>query len=227
MAEESSAGVKRRRRTEIGVNAWDGCEPKPSVADFYPASRRMRDRGLGIAILVTACLGAAGLPAWPGRRTRRPWRTTWVPVWPESSTTAGPATCPAEEGADSADERPHNPFGKRLKAVRSELKKAGKPSGIPARIEAIADEDSDGDGVPNLLELVTGHFPGEADDQPAAAELAKGRAAIAALEAGASGYRLESVRASRASGASRRPIPGLGRKTRSMPSSPPSTNHAA
>ncbi len=77
-------------------------------------------------------------------------------------------TChlPAEEGADALDARPHNPFGKRLKAVRSELKKAGKPSGIPARVEAVADEDSDGDGISNLLELVTGHFPGEADDRP-------------------------------------------------------------
>ncbi len=96
--------------------------------------------------------------------------------------------CRPSRGPTPLDERPHNPFGKRLKAVRSELKKAGKPSGIPARIEAVADEDSDGDGIPNLLELVTGHFPGEADDRPAAAELAKGRAAIAALKQAASGY---------------------------------------
>ena len=57
-----------------------------------------------------------------------------------------------------------------------------------ARIEAVADEDSDGDGVANLLELVTGHFPGEADDRPAAAELANGRAVIAELRRNASGY---------------------------------------
>ena len=79
-------------------------------------------------------------------------------------------TChvPAEEGAEAVDAPPHNPFGKRLKSVRAELRKAGKPSGIPARVEAVAEEDSDGDGVSNLLELVTGHFPGEADDRPAA-----------------------------------------------------------
>ncbi len=93
-----------------------------------------------------------------------------------------------EEGADPAEDRPHNAFGKRLKAVRPELKKGGKPSGIPARVEAIAGEDSDGDGVPNLLELVTGHFPGEADDTPGEAELARGREAIAALERARSGY---------------------------------------
>ena len=72
--------------------------------------------------------------------------------------------------------------------MRAQLKKAGKPSGIPARVEAIADEDSDGDGVANLLELVTGHFPGEADDRPDASELARGRAAIAALERSRGGY---------------------------------------
>jgi hypothetical protein len=99
-------------------------------------------------------------------------------------------TChvPVEAGADPEDDRPHNPFGKRLKAVRVELKKSGKPSAIPARIEAIADEDSDGDGVANLLELVTGHFPGEADDRPATGELEKGHLVIASLRQAASGY---------------------------------------
>ncbi len=93
-----------------------------------------------------------------------------------------------EAGADPSEDRPHNAFGRRLKAVRSQLRKAGKPSGIPARIEAVANEDSDGDGVPNLLELVTGHFPGEAADRPGASELTRGRAAIAALERARSGY---------------------------------------
>ena len=67
-------------------------------------------------------------------------------------------------------------------------KRSGKPSGILARIQAIADEDSDGDGIPNLLELVTGHFPGEPEDQPATAELSTGRTAISALKQAASGY---------------------------------------
>src|SRR4051812_871182 len=49
-------------------------------------------------------------------------------------------------------EKPHNPFGARLKMVRDELRKAGKKTDIPSRLEAIAQEDSDGDGVSNLLE---------------------------------------------------------------------------
>ena len=38
------------------------------------------------------------------------------------------------------DERPHNPFGARLKAVRAELRKAGKDADITSRLLAIADE---------------------------------------------------------------------------------------
>src|SRR5437870_1628512 len=43
-------------------------------------------------------------------------------------------------------DRPHNAFGKRLKAVRAELRKAGKNADISDRLLAIAEEDSDGDG---------------------------------------------------------------------------------
>src|SRR3979490_2796872 len=54
------------------------------------------------------------------------------------------------------DSKEHNPFGARLKAVRKQLHKAGKKTDIPARLEAIANEDSDGDGVPNMIELLAG-----------------------------------------------------------------------
>src|SRR5262245_60276393 len=51
-----------------------------------------------------------------------------------------------EEGSD----KPHNPFGARLKAVKAELRKAGKATGIEDRLDAVLDEDSDADGVSNL-----------------------------------------------------------------------------
>ncbi len=108
----------------------------------------------------------------------------------------------------TSDDRPHNAFGKRLKAVRAELKKAGKPSDIPARVQAMAGEDSDGDGVPNLLELVTGHFPGEAGDRPAAPELARGRAIVAALERSSRRLSVEPVRAGVATVGTGRPATG-------------------
>src|SRR5262249_4150976 len=68
---------------------------------------------------------------------------------------------PGEAKEALPSEKPHNPFGARLKAVKKELAKAGKKTDIPTRLEAIADEDSDGDGAGNLLELLTGHFPGD------------------------------------------------------------------
>src|SRR5260370_757651 len=79
--------------------------------------------------------------------------------------------------------KPHNLFGARLQAVRKELHKAGKDLSIAARLMAIADEDSDGDGVPNLLELLAGRNPGEAQDRPTALELARGKRLLAAWRA--------------------------------------------
>jgi hypothetical protein len=85
-------------------------------------------------------------------------------------------TChlPDRPGADPS-EKPHNPFGARLKAVGSQLRKAGKQADIPSRLLVIADEDSDGDGVSNLLELLSGHAPGDAADKPTPAEVTGAR----------------------------------------------------
>jgi hypothetical protein len=70
------------------------------------------------------------------------------------------------------DDHEHNPFGARLVAVRAELRKSGKPTDLRARLEAIVEEDSDGDGIANLVELLTGHNPGDPADKPTPAELA-------------------------------------------------------
>ncbi len=75
-----------------------------------------------------------------------------------------------QPGADE-DAKPHNVFGARLAALRKQFQKAGKRTDILSRLEAIADEDSDGDGVSNYLELFSGHAPGDSKDKPAAAEL--------------------------------------------------------
>ncbi len=80
-----------------------------------------------------------------------------------------------ENDALAIGAKPHNAFGKRLKTIAKELKAADKKSDIASRILAIADEDSDGDGVPNLIELLTGHYPGEKDDKPSDAEITEAR----------------------------------------------------
>ncbi len=170
----------------------------------------MNNRRLGTAILAIVCLGLTGQPS----QARPPHKKALVDYLG-----TGPAgklndcrTChlAALEGADDLESRPHNAFGKRLKAVRSALMKAGKSAGIPARVEAVADEDSDGDGYSNLLELVTGHFPGEANDHPATKELAQGREAITALLRHPERVRLEPFRARHSSRKSRHPFSCLG-----------------
>src|SRR5690348_3648849 len=85
-------------------------------------------------------------------------------------------TChlPEQPGAEE-DDKPHNVFGSRLAALRKELRKAGKNTDIVSRLQAIADEDSDGDGIGNFLEMLSGHAPGDAKDKPALAELTTAR----------------------------------------------------
>ncbi len=68
---------------------------------------------------------------------------------------------------------PHNPFGHRLAVLGETLRKAGKRADIPTRLAAISGEDSDGDGVDNLTELLLGHAPGNPGDRPASKELAE------------------------------------------------------
>jgi hypothetical protein len=71
--------------------------------------------------------------------------------------------------------KPHNPFGARLKAAKSELKKLRKPTDIASRLDFVAEEDADGDGVSNLIELLSGHYPGDPNDKPTPAEIVKAR----------------------------------------------------
>jgi hypothetical protein len=65
---------------------------------------------------------------------------------------------------ESLDEFPHNAFGNRLRLVAKEFSTA-KPD-IPVRLQRIADEDSDGDGVVNQTEILLGRNPGDASDKP-------------------------------------------------------------
>ena len=84
-------------------------------------------------------------------------------------------TChlPSEKkNPESLEEFPHNAFGDRLRIVKEEV----KTRDIAARIERVAAEDADGDGVDNLTELLLGHGPGDAGDKPDEAAL-KGRGA--------------------------------------------------
>src|SRR4051812_43301174 len=72
---------------------------------------------------------------------------------------------------ETLEEFPHNPFGEALRKAGSQLRSEGKKREMPARLAIVAEQDSDGDGVANLSELLLGHNPGDAKDKPTDAEL--------------------------------------------------------
>ena len=87
---------------------------------------------------------------------------------------AGPSQ--AGKAPDSLADFPHNPFGARLRQVGESLRRAGRKADIGVRIQLVAREDSDHDGVDNLTEILLGHSPGDPADVPAIAE--RSRAAM-------------------------------------------------
>lgn len=78
---------------------------------------------------------------------------------------------------ESLEDFPHNPFGDRLRALGEELEKEGKPHALARRLELVAAEDADKDGVANELEILAGTNPGDAEQTPAPEALAAAPAA--------------------------------------------------
>jgi Protein of unknown function (DUF1553)/Protein of unknown function (DUF1549) len=97
-------------------------------------------------------------------------------------------TCHLPDTDDDESEKPHNAFGAKLAELRAKLKQDGKKYDIPICLEAIANDDSDGDGVSNIVELLSGHFPGDAKDKPTAEEIAKIEKTLAAFRKYQAGY---------------------------------------
>ena len=72
---------------------------------------------------------------------------------------------------ENLEEFPHNSFGRRLRQLGDEGTAKGRNVDLPERLAQIANEDTDGDGVPNQVELLLGHNPGDPGDRPTKAEL--------------------------------------------------------
>jgi hypothetical protein len=96
-------------------------------------------------------------------------------------------TCHLPEANDES-EKPHNDFGKQLADWRAERKKAKAKNDIPVAMDALADGDADKDGLPNLIEILSGHSPGDLKDLPTMAEKAEAAKQLAALRARRSDY---------------------------------------
>lgn len=61
---------------------------------------------------------------------------------------------------------PHNVFGERLARLGEEFETEGKPTDVALRLEAVANEDADGDGVPNEIEILLGRHAGRPEPPP-------------------------------------------------------------
>ena len=89
---------------------------------------------------------------------------------------------------------PHNPFGARLREVGRELVKKGQGRDLGLRLEMIAHEDSDGDGVENQTELLLGTNPGDKSSVPSAAQLKEAKKRTAEFQAFLKSYQWEPFR---------------------------------
>src|SRR5262245_51120146 len=98
------------------------------------------------------------------------------------------------EPEDQGGMPPHNPFGARLRELGARLKESGKAWDLPARLRAVAAEDADGDGVPNELEILAGHAPGNPADVPAPEAVRAAEAKARELAAARSDYPWEPLR---------------------------------
>lgn len=79
------------------------------------------------------------------------------PTWPYKSGPTGCLTCHMSPPPNA----PLNPYGKAFQQA-----KQGNPTAIAAALGAIAGQDSDGDGVPNEVEILFGAFPGNPASKP-------------------------------------------------------------
>jgi hypothetical protein len=87
-----------------------------------------------------------------------------------------------------ADNPPHNVFGQRLRELGEQIGEDEPEGDIISRLKRVAQEDADGDGVANELELLAGKYPGREQNRPDEQELIAARAAVAAREREATGY---------------------------------------
>ena len=142
-----------------------------SLADasgYYPRRTRntMTRRRIRVTLLAAGVLlGLASPRPAPGRRTSRPWPTISARSCREAQRL--PHLSPARQARRSRRRRASRttPSAPACKACgrTAQGRQEDRPS--PRGSTPSPSEDSDGDGVPNLLEMLSGHNPGDAERQ--------------------------------------------------------------
>jgi hypothetical protein len=100
----------------------------------------------------------------------------------------------ADPSAFDPDAPPHNPFGTRLRELGESLEAANQPQDVITRLQQIADEDADADGVSNQLEIFLGRQPGRAEGAPDPATLAEAQQKISRWQSERADYAWEPFR---------------------------------
>src|SRR5688572_32477217 len=130
-------------------------------------------RHFGIWLLVAGIFGSDGfVGATPANKAAlERYYGAFLPSALRRCTTCHlPSNNPSPE---SLEEFPHNAFGSALRALRTDAPTERRS--ISARLEQLSLRDSDGDGADNIVELLSGHNPGDAADAPSRDEQAATR----------------------------------------------------
>ncbi|MCZ6793225.1 MAG: DUF1549 domain-containing protein, partial [Planctomycetota bacterium] len=146
----------------------------------------MRHVALVLAALVLAAPGVLAKPAHK-RSLKKYYGDLLPPALHDCTTCHVKGAADHEEGDEPP---PHNAFGARLREIAKQLRQPGKGKGrsLATRLELVRGEDADGDGVPNELEILAGHAPGDGNDTPDAEEVRRAREVLRGFRA-SQGYR--------------------------------------
>ena len=98
---------------------------------------------------ITALSGATALATPANKAALGARYGRFLPARLDACSTCHQSAPGAKQGV-TLEDFPHNPFGARLRAVAEVLKKSGQRTDLGRRLEKIAGEDSDGDGVARI-----------------------------------------------------------------------------
>ena len=186
----------------------------------------MKRRWFEIALLMTACIGTFGRPRSLVRRTRRRWPITWALAWPRSSTTAAPATCPPRKGPTRSKRGRTIRLASGSRRCDPSSRKRASPPGIPARSRRSPTKTATATAFPTCSSSSPAIFPVRPTTGRRPASSPKVARPSPRLRRAQSGYAWNPFERVIRPATPGRPISRLGAETRSITSSPPSTNRA-
>src|SRR5262245_37518156 len=119
-----------------------------------------------LLLIVVCCMASTAWGRPEHKQSLKRYYGEAIPAAAFPCTTCHEVAIDADETKLADEAPPHNAFGKRLRELGEQLEADGKPFDLITRLKLVADEDADGDGAANELELFAGRAPGKAEDAP-------------------------------------------------------------